>query len=91
MAVYVDAAIHNYGRMVMCHMLADSIDELHEMADKIGVQRKWFQGKASSPHYDICKAKRAEAINNGAIEVSRKELVLIIKRLRQHNEHLNGS
>ena len=82
MAVYVDASIHNYGRMTMCHMLADTEKELHEMADKIGIKRKWYQANASTPHYDICKAKRILAVENGAIEVGRKEMVSIIRRLR---------
>jgi hypothetical protein len=39
----------------MCHMLADSYAELIAMADKIGVQRKWYQGwaKASAPHWHV--------------------------------------
>jgi hypothetical protein len=65
-------------------MLADNERELHEMADKIGINRKWYQDKASTPHYDICKAKRVLAINSGAIEVNRKELVSILRRLRCH-------
>ncbi len=63
-------------------MIADTIDELHQMADKIGINRKWFQSKASSPHYDICKSKREHAVKFGAIEVDRKGLVNIIRRLR---------
>ena len=43
MAVYVDDMRANFGRMKMCHMIADTIDELHTMADRIGVARRWFQ------------------------------------------------
>lgn len=60
--------------MKMCHLLADSVEELHEMADKIKVPRKWFQS-ARYPHYDICKSKRALAVEFGAKEVGRKEFV----------------
>lgn len=84
MTVYVDKSIHDYGRMTMCHMLADTEQELHEMADKIGIQRKWYQANASTPHYDICKAKRMLSIQFGAKEVNRKQLVSIIRRLRRH-------
>ena len=75
MAVYVDQSIHNYGRMTMCHMVADTLDELHSMADAIGVQRKWFQNRRNFPHYDICKSKRAKAIECGAVSMTSKELV----------------
>jgi Protein of unknown function (DUF4031) len=81
--VYVDSANIKYGRMTMCHMLADSLEELHEMADRIGVNRKWFQSKASSPHYDICLSKKALALQFGAKEVGRRELVEVIRRIRE--------
>ena len=82
MPVYVDKPLHRYGRMVMCHMLADTTEELHAMADKIGIARRWFQGDARAPHYDICKSKRALAISNGAIEIDRREVVLLMRKLR---------
>lgn len=71
MAVYVDDMQANYGRMKMCHMIADSDDELHAMADRIGVARKWHQksGTARS-HYDIALSKRAIAVASGAIEIT---------------------
>lgn len=84
MAVYVDDMKAAYGRMVMCHMLADTDEELHTMADQIGVARKWHQ-KAGTPHshYDICMSKRAKAVQLGAIEVGRSELGAIIKQKRE--------
>ncbi len=66
----------------MCHMVADTLEELHEMADRIGVARRWFQANASHPHYDICKAKRAIALSLGAVEVGRRELAAILRRTR---------
>jgi len=81
MAVYVDNARNAYRRMLMCHMLADTPEELHAMADKIGVRRKWFQNH-KTPHYDICQSKRGLALIHGAIEIDRHQTVEIIKRIR---------
>lgn len=82
MAVYVDAPVNNYGRMKMCHMLADTAEELHAMADAIGINRKYYQKDASSPHYDICKSKRASAISLGAVSINRQQVVDLIRKKR---------
>ena len=83
MAVYVDKARMPYRRMKMCHMIADNLDELHDMATKIGVDHKWFQGNASFPHFDICQSKRELALEHGAIEVTNRELVQAMRRIRE--------
>jgi hypothetical protein len=60
-----------------CHMMADTEAELHEMADKIGMKRAWFQGD----HYDLTPKRRAAALLLGAVEVSSRDLVALrIKR-----------
>lgn len=90
MACYVDAAVWPFGRMMMCHLLADTADELHDMAGRIGVRRKWFQGERY-PHYDICKSKRVLAVTLGAIEIDRRRFVEIALVLeRKNNESKNG-
>ncbi len=69
MGVYVDESMWKFGRMVMCHMLADTEDELHEMAEKLGLKRRWHQiSKGGLSHYDISKSKRAKALELGAEE-----------------------
>lgn len=74
MSVYVDNMRAAYGRMIMCHMIADSTDELLSMADKIGVSRRWLQKAGTyQEHFDICLAKRAQAIQAGASEVGMVE------------------
>ena len=83
MSIYVDSAFLPYRRMKMCHMLADTLDELHEMADKIGVARRHFQADASASHYDICKSKRARAVKYGAIEINRHEVGELLRRNRK--------
>lgn len=83
MPVYVDEAVHPYGRMLMCHMIADSREELFAMVDAIGVARKWLQHKDTPhEHFDISKGKRAEAIKHGAIAVSSRELVKMLRARR---------
>ena len=69
--------------MYMCHMVADTLYELHVMARNIGVQRKWFQDQASSPHYDVCQSVRLHAIQLGAVEIDRHELGALIKAKRE--------
>ncbi|MBP2495234.1 hypothetical protein ABID82_002435 [Methylobacterium sp. PvP062] len=81
MSCYVDQPIFPFGRMMMCHLWADSLDELLAMVDLIGVDRKWIQGhpdlsfgkhrNASWIHFDIAKGKRALAIQAGALETDR--------------------
>lgn len=85
MAVYVDQEQNRFGRMIMSHMVADSIEELHAMADRIGLRRCWFQPK-SHPHYDVSRQKRAMAVKYGAIEVDRKGLVEVLQRNRSRHE-----
>jgi hypothetical protein len=82
MAVYVDQEENRFGRMVMSHMVADSLEELHAMADKIGLKRSWFQPR-SHPHYDVSRQKRSLAIAFGAVEVDRKGLVEALQRYRR--------
>lgn len=76
MSVYVGTIEYSYGRMKMFHMATDGDEtELHAMADKIGIKRKWFQNKPNRPHYDICKSKKALALSLGVCEVNDRELI----------------
>ncbi|KVP17110.1 DUF4031 domain-containing protein [Burkholderia ubonensis] len=74
MAVYVDDMEAPFGRMKMCHMVADTDEELHAMAERIGVARKWHQkpGTARS-HYDIAQSKKTLALAAGAIPITWKQ------------------
>lgn len=53
-----------------CHLWADSIEELHAMAAKIGMKRAWFQDKDGFPHYDLVPTRRAAALRAGAKEMA---------------------
>lgn len=83
MGVYVDPARYPFGRMLMCHMMADTHEELVAMADRIGVHRRHIQHAGTDrEHFDICKAKRAKAVSLGAIEVDSKYLAGIMRSKR---------
>lgn len=79
MTVYVDDMRAPYGRLIMCHMIADTEDELHAMADKIGVARKWYQGD----HYDIALTKRKTAVEYGAREITMRQLAFMAMNRRR--------
>ena len=74
MTVYVDDMRAPFGRMLMCHMLADTTEELLAMADRIGVARKWIQYPGTTrEHFDIALGKRALAVAAGAKEITWRE------------------
>lgn len=74
MTVYVDDMRASYRRMIMCHMIGDTEAELHAMAARIGVARRWYQGD----HYDICLAKRALAVEYGAREITWRQCGMMV-------------
>jgi hypothetical protein len=73
MAVYVDTLVKWPGAKApfergSCHMTADTLDELHAMAARIGLKRAWFQDHRLMPHYDLTPRRRAAAVEAGATE-----------------------
>jgi hypothetical protein len=74
MSVYVDNYEAAYRGMKMCHMVADTTEELLAMVDKIGVKRKWIQYPGTyNEHFDICLAKKKLALAAGAVEISARD------------------
>lgn len=77
MTIYVDNMNDSFGRMKMCHMLADTDEELVGMAERIGVQLRWHQYPGTiKSHFDICLSKRARAVAYGAVESSTPRALL---------------
>lgn len=83
MSVYVDPAIWRWRGTFWCHLSADTLDELHAFAQSIGLKRAWFQcpPEATYPHYDMVAARRRHAVENGAIQVSSRELLVKARQL----------
>lgn len=73
--IYIDKK----GKYGWSHLVADSINELHSFAEQIGLKSSWFQAKPDKPHYDVKGMMRKRAIENGAMEVSSKEIVMVLK------------
>lgn len=73
MAVFVNGLFRGpgFGRWAM---FADTEAELHAMADRIGIGRRWFRGN----HYSVCRSKRARALAAGAVELTQLQLGAMI-------------
>lgn len=82
MSVYVDI-LRDWGWRLgpSCHMIADTNEELHEMAKRIGMKRSWFQTDLE-PHYDFVSSKRNLAVRYGAIELEDRPFHEILKKWR---------
>jgi len=78
MTVYVDEIVQwptkiRCFKNGSCHLTADTLEELHAMAQKIGMRREWFQDHPRAPHYDLTPSKRERALKEGAVFVSRRQ------------------
>lgn len=58
--IYLDDLRLPFGRMKMCHMIGDTEEELHAMAQAMGMDRSWFQ-PWSFPHYDVSLSRRKKS------------------------------
>ncbi|WP_050514213.1 MULTISPECIES: DUF4031 domain-containing protein [Streptomyces] len=97
MAVYVDeiqdwtwiAKARGLRHTHWCHLTADSEEELHAFAVRLGLRRAWFQKKGPRDyrwHYDIVPSKRDQAVRLGAQEVDRRFMgELMIRRQEERD------
>jgi hypothetical protein len=82
MMVYADREQIPWRGKLWCHLVADSLDELHAFAAAIGLKRSWFQDRASYPHYDITMSVRERAIKRGALSVGKREMLQAARKLK---------
>lgn len=60
------------------HLIADTLDELHEFAKRLSLHREWYQGKKSyHPHYDLFGRRKRKALKLGAKLITEREAVKI--------------
>jgi len=91
MTIYVDNECIEWRGKLWCHLVADSLEELHHFAGSLGLRRTWFQGKASYPHYDVTTAVRERALKLGALPGNKAQIIAAAKQLRAELRALEAS
>ncbi len=76
MASYVDRRPHPKRH----HLAADTLDELHLLAERAHIHRRWFHSHPEHPHYDVNSLQRQWAIECGAIRARPREVLAAAKR-----------
>ena len=87
MSVYVDEMSvcvpnENWRYKQSCHLVADTVEELHYFAGRMRLNPAWFQDKPELPHYDLTRRMRLLAVKLGAIEVNRIKISALMKMYR---------
>jgi hypothetical protein len=74
-------------------MFSPDLEELHTMADLIGIKLRWFHDpltmSVSWPHYDIDELRRSLAVNFGAIECDKYQTVAVAAIMQGKPEKLS--
>ena len=86
MAILVDTPIWPFRGRLWCHLISDtSYEELHVLAEALGIPRRGFQGD----HSDLPAEMRDAAIALGAHPVSGRELITRLRAsgLRRPHRH----
>ncbi len=81
MAVYVDDELIPWRGKLWCHLVADSLAELHAFARSLGLREAWFQSKSVYPHYDVTVSVRDRALTMGASMGDRQTIISCAKLL----------
>jgi hypothetical protein len=85
MAVYVDDSSIRWRGREWSHLIADTTEELHAFAARLGLRRAGFHRNPARPwkdHYDIPGAKRKAAIGLGARPITCREAVEMLRTRR---------
>lgn len=89
--MYVDdAEVQKHG-YIWFHLIADSIQELHEFAAKMGLPAYAFHRGARHPHYDVTGAQRLRALQFGAAAISARDAVRIGRKINVSSLDINVS
>ena len=76
--VYVDDMKAGFRNMIMCHLFADSDEELMDFAKRLGLKPAWKH----NDHFDISQSKRKLAVEIGAKEITQREMAIMVGKKR---------
>jgi hypothetical protein len=66
-----------------CHLLADDLAELLAFAARLGMRAAWLQRDArGGAHFDLVPPRRARALELGAKEITARDAVQVLRRMR---------
>ena len=82
MTVYIDNSRLSWRGRSWCHLVADSVGELHAFAAQLGLRKEWFQDRTMYPHYDVTVNVQRRAFALGAQVGDKKTIVACAKKLR---------
>ena len=91
MGVYVDdmrpvKRNKNWPYDTACHLIADTHKELMYFAlFELDLKRGWLQ-KGTMPHFDLTENKRSQALRLGALAITDRRLVEMIKHHRKRRK-----
>lgn len=84
MAVYVDDMRAGFGRLILCHMIADTSFELVTLAAAVGLDVRHIQHPGTArEHFDVSLGKRAELVRLGAREITWRQCGAMTRRRRR--------
>ena len=93
MAVYVDDFRVPWRGREWSHLTADTTEELHEFAARLGIPKRGFHNNPARPwkdHYDIPEALRGTALRLGAKPINRREAVARLRAKRAESRAVGG-
>lgn len=80
MATYVDNSNNPRGRHRVCHLFADTTEELIQIGKKLGLNERWVSMRGTHLEcFDLWRSKRTKAIKHGAISITRERVAEIIE------------
>lgn len=83
MTVYVDDELIPWRGKLWCHLVADTLPELHAFARRLGLRQAWFQAKSIYPHYDVTVSMRDRALIMGASMGDRQTIISCARLLKR--------